>query len=360
MLFCSTVQSVKSVQPRFMRKALPYILIIIVLLIAGGIYIDRATGNKTVSNVINNVQDAMSGSEIKNYGQAPEFTGISNWLNSGPLTIQELKGKVVLVDFWTYSCINCIRTLPYVTKWYDTYKDQGLVVIGVHTPEFAFEKVSANVQDAIKRFGIHYPVAQDNDYGTWSAYNNQYWPAEYLINKDGEIVYEHFGEGNYDHTENTIRQLLGLDQPVAPNNGQDLSGVNSPEMYFGTNRLQYLTAAQQPSSSAKNYTLPASLNLNNFAMEGNWQFNADNAKLVSGSGKIKLHFSSAKVFMVANSGDEDEPLVLKISVDGKAQPDVTVGTSQLYTLFDSSDYKDHTIEIDIPAAGFQAFTFTFG
>lgn len=139
---------------------------------------------------------------------APEFQGISNWLNSAPLTIAGLKGKVVLVDFWTYTCINCIRTLPYVTKWYDTYKDKGLVVVGMHTPEYAFERKTDNVKEAIGRFKINYPVAQDNRYATWSAYNNMYWPAVYLIDKKGRIVYTHFGEGDYAETESQIRRLL--------------------------------------------------------------------------------------------------------------------------------------------------------
>ena len=141
-------------------------------------------------------------------GPAPEFQGISTWLNSAPLTIAGLKGKVVLVDFWTYTCINCIRTLPYVTKWYDTYKDKGLVVVGVHTPEYAFERKTSNVKDAIGRFKINYPVAQDNRYATWSAYNNMYWPAVYLVDKKGRIVYTHFGEGAYAETEGQIRRLL--------------------------------------------------------------------------------------------------------------------------------------------------------
>jgi thiol-disulfide isomerase/thioredoxin len=139
---------------------------------------------------------------------APEFTGINNWLNSTPLTQQQLRGKVVLVDFWTFDCINCIRTLPYVKSWHEKYKDQGLVVVGVHTPEYPFERKTENVAAAIKRFGITYPVAQDNQYGTWRAYNNQYWPAAYLIDKQGRIVYTHFGEGNYDVTEAKIRELL--------------------------------------------------------------------------------------------------------------------------------------------------------
>jgi cytochrome c biogenesis protein CcdA/thiol-disulfide isomerase/thioredoxin len=294
---------------------------------------------------------------FQNYGQAPEFTGIYHWLNSSPLTIKGLKGKVVLVDFWTYSCINCIRTLPYVTRWYDTYKNQGLVIVGVHTPEFSFEKNTNNVADAIHRFNIHYPVAQDNEYATWNAYNNKYWPAEYLIDKNGNIVYEHSGEGNYDHTENTIRELLGIG--VNPNaRTSTLGDIQSPEMYFGTDRLEYLTPDQSPSASAKRYKLSSQLALNNFALEGTWRFANDHMVLLRSNGLIKLHFSSGKLFIVADS--RGKPTTLKIRVDGKQRPDVTVGTSQLYTLFDSDDYSDHTAEIQIPDAGFEAFTFTFG
>lgn len=139
---------------------------------------------------------------------APEFTGIENWLNSPPLTLASQRGKVVLVDFWTYTCINCIRTLPYVTSWHQKYQDQGLVVVGVHTPEFPFERSTANVQKALERFKITYPVAQDNRYATWEAYRNQYWPAVYLIDKQGRIAYRHFGEGNYAETEAEIQRLL--------------------------------------------------------------------------------------------------------------------------------------------------------
>jgi len=139
---------------------------------------------------------------------APEFAGIENWLNSPPLTLASQRGKVVLVDFWTYTCINCIRTLPYVTRWHQKYKDQGLAVVGVHTPEFPFERSTPNVQKALERFGITYPVAQDNRYATWDAYRNQYWPAVYLIDKQGRIVYRHFGEGNYAETEAEIQRLL--------------------------------------------------------------------------------------------------------------------------------------------------------
>ncbi|MFK4443480.1 thiol-disulfide isomerase/thioredoxin [Caballeronia udeis] len=149
-----------------------------------------------------------SAAPLRNSTPAPEFTGIDTWLNSKPLSISQLRGKVVLVDFWTYTCINCINTLPYVREWNQKYKDQGLVVIGVHTPEYPFERNTVNVKTAIKRFNITYPVAQDNRYATWSAYNNQYWPAFYLIDKKGQVVYSHFGEGEYDETEAQIKALL--------------------------------------------------------------------------------------------------------------------------------------------------------
>ncbi|MGH8787210.1 MAG: thioredoxin family protein [Cupriavidus necator] len=142
------------------------------------------------------------------YGKAPEFTGIDKWLNSEPLTVAGLRGKVVLVDFWTYSCINCINTLPHVRQWYDKYRDKGLVVVGVHTPEFPFEKSTANVQAALKRFDIRYPVAQDNAYATWNAWRNQYWPALYLVDANGTVVYKHFGEGQYAQTEAAIQKAL--------------------------------------------------------------------------------------------------------------------------------------------------------
>jgi thiol-disulfide isomerase/thioredoxin len=144
----------------------------------------------------------------RDMGPAPAFTGIDKWIGSEPITIESQRGKVVLVDFWTYACINCINTLPYVKKWHETYKDKGLTVIGVHTPEYAFERKTSNVIDAAKRLGVTYPIAQDNRYATWQAYGNQYWPAVYLINKQGRIVYSHFGEGNYAETEAAIQRLL--------------------------------------------------------------------------------------------------------------------------------------------------------
>ncbi|MCJ7624604.1 MAG: cytochrome c biogenesis protein DipZ, partial [Anaerolineaceae bacterium] len=174
--------------------------------------LDEVSGNEGgpsyfVSGEINK-ENLGSGVQLPNLGPAPEFTGINNWINSEPLTLAELKGKVVIVDFWTYSCINCVRTLPYITDWNIKYADDGLVIIGVHTPEFEFEKDTMNVQDAVTRFGIEYPVAQDNDFATWRAFNNRYWPAKYFIDAEGNVRYTHFGEGKYEESELVIKQLL--------------------------------------------------------------------------------------------------------------------------------------------------------
>jgi cytochrome c biogenesis protein CcdA/thiol-disulfide isomerase/thioredoxin len=297
---------------------------------------------------------------LGNYGPAPEFTGIDDWLNGSPQTIAGLKGKVVLVDFWTYSCINCIRTLPYVTTWYNTYHADGLEVIGVHTPEFSFEKDSNNVMDAIKSNGIKYPVAQDNEYATWDAYHNDSWPAEYLIDQNGTIVAEDFGEGNYDVMENNIRSLLGLNggatlsvAATTPN----FSDIGTPETYFGLARQQYMTAQQTASPTEQNYTLPSNLALNEFGVGGTWQFDDQYAQLTSGAGTLAMHFHSSKVYMVASSA---KPVTVKVYIDGTYYKDVTISSSMLYTLYDSNTYADHTIELQIPSAGLEAFTFTFG
>ncbi len=304
-----------------------------------------------------NNQNATKTIKLENLGPAPEFTGITNWLNTDhALTMKELRGKVVLVDFWTYSCINCIRTLPYVTKWYDTYKDKGFVVVGVHTPEFAFEKVVGNIQTAIGHHNIHYPVAVDSDYGTWNAYSNEYWPAEYLIDKDGNIVHTHFGEGEYDQTEMAIKQLLGLNGGATVDKGANLSKIKSPEMYFGLSRLAYFSGPT-PSNNVQTYVIPNRLDLNKFALEGKWKFDGEKTTLAESPGKIKLHFNSAKVHMVANS---NKTMSITARVDNYPARIIQIQGSDLYTIFDSEDYGDHVLEITIPDAGFEAFTFTFG
>ncbi|MBB3228341.1 thiol-disulfide isomerase/thioredoxin [Luteibacter sp. Sphag1AF] len=293
--------------------------------------------------------------------QAPEFAGISNWINSKPLTMQSLRGKVVLIDFWTYSCINCLRTLPHVTRWYDTYKDKGLVVIGVHSPEFPFEQQTANVKDAVARFGIHYPVAQDNDLATWDAWENRFWPAEYLVDQRGNVIGHHYGEGNYAEMENAIRVLLGLPRlekavemdKDAPN----FSAIGSQEMYFGSDRSEFNASPEGSKNGIRDFTAPARLDMNRFALVGRWGVDRQNVNLMNANGEIRLHFKAAKVHMVASAM---EPTTLEILVDGKPQPPVTVQKSMLYTLYDSNDYKEHVLTIRIPKANFHAFTFTFG
>jgi len=346
-------------------KYLPYILIILIIFLAAGFYIDRTSEQET-NNLSLMTNDKAMGADLKNYGQAAEFTGINKWLNSEQLTMQGLRGKVVLIDFWTYSCINCIRTLPYVTGWYEKYKDDGLVIVGVHTPEFEFEKVASNVETAIKRYNINYPVAQDNNFATWNAYKNRFWPAHYLVDQKGQIVYTHFGEGSYDITENKIRFLLGLDDSgnesqsrteARSASGTGIPDIRSPEMYFGTSRLENLTSGQSFSREPANYTLSADIKLNKFALEGPWQFQ-DEYTVSRGAGKIRLKFFAGKLHMVAAS--PGKTIKLKIIVNGQTQKEVEVGQSDLYTLFDSEDYSEHIIDIDIPEAGFEAYTFTFG
>lgn len=299
---------------------------------------------------------------LQNYGKAPEFTGIYKWLNlqdgKDSLTLNDLKGKVVLIDFWTYSCINCVRTLPYVTKWYDTYKDKGFVVVGVHTPEFAFEKDTNNVATALKQHGINYPVAQDNDYGTWQAYNNQYWPAHYLIDKDGNIVYEHFGEGEYDTTEKVIQQLLEVKMAdVSSTIPDEAHAPLSPEMYFGNARRVNLTKDQTANNTDTVYTFPAKLALNNFAMSGTWKFDDDKAICTKAPCTIRLHYAAKDVHMVAHS---EQGAKLNILIDGKKQSVVPVSTYNLYNLFMGQKTEEHTIDIQIPTDNFEVFTFTFG
>lgn len=290
---------------------------------------------------------------------APNFTGITHWINSPPLSMPQLRGKVVLIDFWAYSCINCIRTFPHLEHLWQAYKDKGLVVVGVHAPEFDFEKNQANVVAAVKRFGITYPVAMDDDLDTWNAWNNQYWPAEYLIDAQGQVVTHHYGEGNYREMENAIRAQLKLPplSGVETADGPDFSQIGSPEMYFGSNRQQYLASPQSGRNGTRQFSAPDQLQLNQFALVGRWTIADQYAQLADGEGELRLHFKAGKLNIVASA---DKPVTLTITVDGKTQPAVTVQGSQLYRLFDSNDYRDHVVSIRIPQAGLKVFTFTFG
>lgn len=285
---------------------------------------------------------------------APEIAGIQGWINSNPLTMQQLKGKVVLVDFWTYSCINCIRTLPYVTSWYEKYKDQGFVVLGVHTPEFAFEAKKENVEAATKKFKINYPVALDNNFGTWNNFDNKYWPAHYLIDKQGNVVYTHFGEGHYDVTENNIRYLLGLQKAAVDDNKGPVTSENqTPETYVGNHR------AERESTSGD-------LPLHSWKVDGAWKRTDEYLESAKAGDSLTLHFGAKKVFLVMESAD-GKPVSAQIDMDGKSvtqTADVKNGTatiqqSRLYEIVSESGFTDGTVTIKATTPGLRLFAFTF-
>ena len=339
-------------------KFIPYILIVVVLLIAGGLYIDNQNKKTNTESAFDFSQEKIKGTtELKNYGPAPEFKEISTWLNTEQLTMSELKGKVVLVDFWTYSCINCIRTLPYLTAWDEKYRDQGLVIVGVHTPEFGFEKVTNNVKTALERHKIKYPVAQDNDFGTWNAYNNKYWPAKYLIDQQGNIIYTHFGEGDYEETESIIQQLLNVTADTEKEIPRSISRDQSPEMYFGFSRIENLAQNFKQTVEPQNFSWLENQELNQFQLEGKWSIQNEKAVLSSQTGKIRLRYKASQINMVATN---PKGSALKIFIDGKEQSPVIVKNSQLYTLYNEAPADEHEIIIEITGSGFEAFTFTFG
>ena len=304
---------------------------------------------------------------------APEFAETTDWLNSAPLKMADLRGKVVLVDFWTYSCINCVRTLPHLTDWDAKYRDKGLVIIGVHSPEFEFEKKRENVADAIKRFGIQYPVVLDNNLATWKNFNNHYWPQHYLINKDGQVVYTHFGEGEYDLTENNIRALLGLGQAEAAPAADNFSiytPTQSRETYLG-----YKRAANNANKDGLNrdeiekYVFPETLPLHHWALAGEWNIDSQNITTEKPKAALRFNFSAKKVFLVMGTAT-GKPVHVHVLLNG--QPigaaggvDVkdgllTVDSERLYELINQDAAKDGLLELQFDDEGTQAYAFTFG
>jgi cytochrome c biogenesis protein CcdA/thiol-disulfide isomerase/thioredoxin len=299
--------------------------------------------------------------KLEDYGQAPDFTQISQWLNSKPLTLASLRGKVVLIDFWTYSCVNCIRTLPYLKRWYETYRDAGLVVVGVHTPEFAFEHVPGNVEKAVRSFGIDYPVALDNDYGTWSAWGNRYWPAEYYVDRQGHVRYAHFGEGNYAETESVIRTLLAEKDLPGPVSGsisdQTPQGALTPETYLGTDRLSTLVGSPVVEGREATYTIPRVVPQGSVAYGGRWLVGRE--RIVAGEGaRLRLSYHARTVYLVL--GTDDAHGSVQVEVDGKPAKTVTVTGDRLYTLVArAGPAADHTLDLSF-SPGTEAYAFTFG
>ncbi len=292
---------------------------------------------------------------------APEITGISNWLNSEPLTLESLKGKVVLIDFWTYTCINCIRTLPHVTSWYEKYKEDGLVIIGVHTPEFEFEKNTDNVQGAIEQFGITYPVAQDNDFGTWRAFSNRYWPAKYLIDKNGNIRYYHFGEGKYDETERAIQLLLQENGKAVTKKIDTMPDMTptqrvSTETYLGNSRMEYLYPNGSTKEGEQNFTIAKNISENSFTFGGVWDIQNEYAKSVENA-VLEYKFFAKNVFLVMRPGKSSGKV--RVILDGKEVSLISVDADKLYELIQLSDYEAHLLRLEF-TPGIEAFAFTFG
>jgi len=324
----------------------------------------------TASGVSHSKTDALK-EKAKKYKLAPELSSIDGYINTDgkPITLKELRGKVVLLDIWTYSCINCQRTLPYLKTWYDKYKDQDLVIVGLHTPEFAFEKLQKNVEGAVQKFGIKYPVVLDNDFSTWNAYGNQYWPRKYLIDEDGYIVYDHIGEGAYDVTEKEIQKALkarndamGMSAEVSttvstPDTPNAVGGlVRSPEIYFGSARNTALANGKKQTAGSQTLTIPKTTEENKLYLGGTWNLKSEYAES-AGESSVLFKYDSKDVYFVGGSVDGVD---LDIYKDGAFVKTVTVKAEQLYTLIDGEDYGKHTLEIKIKKGTLQAFTFTFG
>ncbi|HEX7673189.1 MAG TPA: cytochrome c biogenesis protein DipZ [Bdellovibrio sp.] len=344
------------------------------------------------SRLIDKFTDHQSGSasatlsddEMK--GLVPSLAGATKWFNSPALSFESLKGKVVLVDFWTYSCINCLRTLPYVKSWAEKYKDQGLVVIGVHTPEFAFEKDPTNVAKALQDLGVTYPVAMDNDYEIWNTFENRYWPAHYFLDRNGKIRHHHFGEGGYAESEKVIQELLneGSSSKAPMKTSVQASGVQaaaqfsdmrSPETYVGYARSQNLILNPIiKADRAENYKPVKNLELNQWSLSGQWLIGDEKATLIKAHGKITYRFHARDLHLVLGPKAAGSSVKFKVTIDGHApgkdhgtdtneQGEGVVSENRLYQLIRQSDGKliqDHTFEIEFLDPGVEAFAFTFG
>jgi cytochrome c biogenesis protein CcdA/thiol-disulfide isomerase/thioredoxin len=323
--------------------------------------------------------------QLGHEGSFPSLDGAVKWLNSPPLKSKELRGRVVLIDFWTYSCINCLRSIPYVEAWAEKYKNDGLVVIGVHTPEFAFEKDPANVVKALADLKITYPVAVDSNYAIWKAFNNQYWPAHYFIDANGSIRYHHFGEGKYDESEEVIQQLLreknsglktdgfvqvnGAGSEAAP----DSKNVGSPETYVGYSRQQnYVSPQKIRQDGSQAYTAPSRLTVNQWGLVGNWNVSGEHAALVAAPGKVIFRFHARDLHLVLGPGKNGKPVRFHVRIDGTDPGEDHGGDTdehgagivkeyRLYQLIrQKGKVEDRTFEIEFLDPGVQVFAFTFG
>lgn len=355
-------------------------LISALLIIAGLIWYIESTKSQAPAGQIEKItvpvatgdrSDIIFNKSVK-YPSAVELIPGGKFLNTEPFKIRDLIGKkVILLDFWTYSCINCLRTLPYLRGWYEKYKDKGLVIIGVHTPEFDFEKDYGNLTKALKDLGVPYPVLQDNDYATWNAYGNRYWPREYLIDIDGYIIHDKIGEGDYEETERLIQAALNERASVLHEIGigdMDVtepvgvirttpSMVRSPEVYFGSGRNEFLENGKQGVSGIQNPKVPVDPEANKLYLGGVWDITTQFAENKESDAEVVFKYNSKDVYFVGSSA---VGVNIKIFLDGKYIDTVLIKENRLYTIIKGFDYGEHTLKLIIDSPGLNAFTFTFG
>lgn len=367
------------------KKQTPLILILS-LISASILYLESGKSVRFSGTASTTPIAVRLGKEVKalKYPSAVELSLPGRFINSQPFALQDVIGKkVILIDFWTYSCINCQRTTPYLNEWHKKYSDKGLLILGVHTPEFPFEEEHANVLSAVKKFGIKYPVVQDNQKGIWTAYNNRYWPRKYLIDIDGFIVYDHIGEGGYDETERVIQNLLsernsalGITEAIPrelsrPANAVSMENaeIRTPEIYFGAARNTELANGTQGTVGAQMFPQVAPKLLpDKLYLEGNWSIREHFAQNAKSPAKILLKYSARDVYMV---GSAERSVRVRVLLDGKpvgavAGEDVvngivTIKEDRLYRIIENPEgYGEHTLELEVLDPGLRAFTFTFG
>src|SRR3989344_7378244 len=367
-----------------MEKRIILLCITIILIVGAIYYLETQNPNNLASRSVSVIEQNNNGRNLsqediarlklkeKNFRRAIEFVQPDGYINTDHINISDLIGKnVILIDFWTYTCINCQRTFPYIPSWYNKYKKDGLIVIGVHTPEFDFEKNYDNVKRAVEKYNITYPVIQDNEYLTWNAYKNRYWPRKYLIDIDGFIVYDHIGEGDYLETEQKIQELLKersdvlklddklnttLTHPEADNT--EFSRIGTPEIYFGYGFERGQLGNEQGwiPENLVTYSIPDNIDDNKFYLEGQWRNNKDSMELISEKGNIKIRYFAKNVNLVAGAL---KPIEINIKIDGKEAGKLEVSNYDLYNIAEGDDYTQHILEIEA-SKGIMAYTFTFG
>ncbi|MEO5691318.1 MAG: cytochrome c biogenesis protein CcdA [Candidatus Saccharimonadales bacterium] len=371
------------------RRGLAVLLIIVGLMIIGGYdkkfqtwvietlpfdvtdIEERLIPKSESSSSINGNGNSMAKFNVDKPYQAPEIQNIQSWINSNPQTLEKLRGKVVLIDFWTYSCINCKRTQPYLNAWHEKYNDDGLVILGIHAPEFAFEKVTKNVEDAVKEAKIKYAVGLDNDFSTWRAYDNKYWPAKYLIDKNGQVRYTHFGEGEYEETEEAIQTLLKdtgskvNDSITKSSETRQVTG-QTPETYLSYSRGErFANADQFKRDETVSYTLKDNLTSHQWSLGGSWKI-GEESSLSSGESQLRINYSAREVYLVmsgpsgAKVGVSVDSLDKTGGIDVDDRDQVTLDTARLYTIVSTDNFLNNKqLTLTFPS-GVTVNAFTFG